>query len=119
EVSRRPLDSAARRVGELGVPAHQGTDVFGPVPTGVMRLPPAQVPASLRPPEKPLPSPGREAVVEGATVLSVDDSEISRDFIEAHLESAGFPVLHCGSPEEALQLIAERVPDLILLDVVM
>jgi serine/threonine-protein kinase len=119
EVSRRPLDSAAKRVGELGVPANQGTDVFGPVPTGVMRIVPAQVPASLRPPEKPLPQPGREAVVEGATVLSVDDSEISRDFIEAHLESAGFPVLHCGSPEEALDFIVERVPDLILLDVVM
>lgn len=119
EVSRRPLETPARKVGELGVPAHQGTDVFGPLPTGVMRIAPAQVPASLRPPEKPLPAPGREAVVEGATVLSVDDSEISRDFIEAHLESAGFPVLHCGSAEEALQLIEERVPDLILLDVVM
>ncbi|HUK62511.1 MAG TPA: response regulator, partial [Dongiaceae bacterium] len=119
EVSARPLENAAKRVGDLGVPRNQGTDVFGPLPTGVMRAAPVVVPASLKPPEKPAPPPSREPVVEGATVMSVDDSEISRDFIEAHLESAGFPVLHCASAEEALALIVERVPDLILLDVVM
>src|SRR5205814_2317094 len=48
-----------------------------------------------------------------------DDSEISRDFIEAHLETHGFPVLHCGTAEEALTLCHQRLPDLILLDVVM
>ncbi len=119
EVSRRPMKSAAQRVGELGAPAHGDTDVFGPVPTGVMRLDQTALPPPLQVAPAPAPRPDREPAVEGATVLSVDDSEISRDFIEAHLESAGFPVLHCASAEEALALIVERVPDLILLDVVM
>ena len=105
-----PLDEAAVRLKELGVPRSGGTNVFGPLPTGVIRL---EDEPDLRP------DPDREPAVEGATVLSVDDSEISRDFIEAHLESSGFPVLHCASAKEALQLIRERLPDLILLDVVM
>ncbi len=120
EVSRRPMLAAAKRVGETGAPAHGDTDVFGPVPTGVMKLADIPLPPPLQVAPKPPPPPAdREPVVEGATVLSVDDSEISRDFIEAHLESAGFPVLHCGSAQEALELIVERVPDLILLDVLM
>jgi serine/threonine-protein kinase len=51
------------------------------------------------------------------TILSVDDSEISRHFIEAHLEAEGFKVISCGSAEEALENIDENTPDLILLDV--
>ncbi len=96
---------------DLGVPRHGGTNVYGPLPTGVIRLEEEE--------EKRAVPEGPERAVEGATVLSVDDSEISRDFIEAHLESSGFPVLHCGSAKEALVLIEERLPDLILLDVVM
>jgi len=100
----------------LGIPRHGVTNVYGPLPTGVIRLEEEEEPAAR--------AAGAEAddpelVVEGATVLSVDDSEISRDFIEATLESSGFPVLHCGSAKEALKLIEERLPDLILLDVVM
>ncbi len=102
---------------DLGVPRHGGTNVYGPLPTGVIRLEEVeeapQREAAATEAEEP------ELVVEGATVLSVDDSEISRDFIEAHLESSGFPVLHCASANEALKLIEERLPDLILLDVVM
>ncbi len=101
---------------DLGVPRHGGTNVYGPLPTGVIKLEeeeelPAHAPVRERD--------SAELIVEGATVLSVDDSEISRDFIEAHLESSGFPVLHCASASEALRLIEERLPDLILLDVVM
>ena len=98
------------------MPRHGGTNVYGPLPTGVIRLEEEEeLPARAQIAEPA----GPELVVEGATVLSVDDSEISRDFIEAHLESSGFPVLHCGSAKEALRLIEERLPDLILLDVVM
>jgi CheY-like chemotaxis protein len=91
-----------------------GTDAFGRLPTGVMQL--KDLPAED---ESPFDVAANEPTVEGAVVLSVDDSEISRDFIEAHLETHGFPVLHCGSAEEALQLCSQRMPDLILLDVVM
>jgi DNA-binding response OmpR family regulator len=98
------------------VPRHGGTNVYGPLPTGVIRLEEEEE-HPVHP--EALEAEGPELVVEGATVLSVDDSEISRDFIEAHLESSGFPVLHCASAQEALKLIEERLPDLILLDVVM
>jgi CheY-like chemotaxis protein len=91
----------------------QGTDAFGRLPTGVMHL------TDLRDELSPFDVAATEPVVEGASVLSVDDSEISRDFIEAHLETHGFPVLHCGGAAQALELIAQRLPDLILLDVVM
>ncbi len=90
-----------------------GTDAFGRLPTGVMHL------TDLRDELSPFDVAAAEPVVEGASVLSVDDSEISRDFIEAHLETHGFPVLHCGGAAQALELIAQRLPDLILLDVVM
>jgi serine/threonine-protein kinase len=97
-------------IGELH---HTGTDAFGRLPTGVMRL------KDLPDDANPFDVAANEPTVEGAVVLSVDDSEISRDFIEAHLETHGFPVLHCGTAEEALALCHQRLPDLILLDVVM
>lgn len=97
----------------LGELHQSGTDAFGRLPTGVMRLRDVPDVAS------PFDTAASDPSVEGAVVLSVDDSEISRDFIEAHLETHGFPVLHCGTAEEALALCAQRLPDLILLDVVM
>ncbi|GEM_PF-3122947 len=113
---RANLEALKDSTRELGVPRHGGTNVYGPLPTGVIKLEEEeQLPAHVEVLE-PI---GKGLAVEGATVLSVDDSEISRDFIEAHLESSGFPVLHCASAPEALKLIEERLPDLILLDVVM
>ena len=99
----------------VGAARPGGTNVYGPLPTGVMSAQGEDLPEHA----EDYTTEGPELVVEGATVLSVDDSEISRDFIEAHLESSGFPVLHCASANEALRLIEERLPDLILLDVVM
>ena len=126
----------------LGRPVGQATDMYGTMSTGVMRLrqglpePVAQkapVPRSSPIPldtpvkrEAPVPlarpapipePPPAPASVEGAVVLSVDDSDISRAFVEAHLESFGFPVLGCATADEALKMLDERVPDLILLDV--
>ncbi|MFZ5468940.1 MAG: protein kinase domain-containing protein [Myxococcota bacterium] len=92
-------------------PVSGHTEVYGPLPTGVIRL------SEVAPPPEPEPAPSAEPSVEGASVLSVDDSEISREFIGAHLESSGFPVLHCASAREALALIENRLPDLVLLDI--
>jgi CheY-like chemotaxis protein len=106
-----PARPEARPAERAPAPA---TDVFGRLPTGVMHL------ADLAgDPMSPFDVAANEPVVEGAVVMSVDDSVISRDFIEAHLESKGFPVLHAASAEEALGHIAQRLPDLVLLDVVM
>ena len=103
EPAKAPSGSGTERAGM--------TDAFGPLPTGVMRM--GELPAA------PEPAVGDESVVEGAIVLSVDDSEISRQFIEAHLEGSGFPVLQCSSAAQALDLLHRMLPDLILLDVVM
>jgi DNA-binding response OmpR family regulator len=87
--------------------------VFGRLPTGVMNL------GEVRDQLSPFDVAAAEPVVEGAVVLSIDDSEISSDFIEAHLETHGFPVLRCASPAAALAQFEQRLPDLVLLDVVM
>jgi CheY-like chemotaxis protein len=54
-----------------------------------------------------------------AVVLAVDDSLVGRKLVEAHLSAAGFQVITCGSPAEALEVLAEMRPNLIVLDVIM
>ncbi len=52
-------------------------------------------------------------------ILVVDDERDNRDLVAIILNHAGFLVLTAASGEEALALLAERRPDLILLDVMM
>jgi DNA-binding NarL/FixJ family response regulator len=52
-------------------------------------------------------------------VLVVDDDPGFREFARALLERAGFAVLDAGEAEEALELVAARVPQLVLLDVLL
>jgi CheY-like chemotaxis protein len=52
----------------------------------------------------------------GRTVLLVEDSDAIRDAFTILLEDAGYTVLGAGTGEDALRLAAERVPDLVLLD---
>ena len=54
-----------------------------------------------------------------ATILIVDDQPINRRVLEALLAPEGYTTLSVGSGQEALDLIARRAPDLILLDVMM
>jgi CheY-like chemotaxis protein len=117
-VGEPQVQDTAQKLAALGIPRGSSTDMFGAIPTGVIKLEESsgevsEVSRALRD------AADAEPPVEGATVMSVDDSEISRDFIEAHLESAGFPVLGVASAKDALAMLVERTPDLILLDVVM
>ncbi|HEX6038746.1 MAG TPA: response regulator [Longimicrobium sp.] len=57
-----------------------------------------------------------EAAMEGRTVLLVEDSDAIRDAFTILLEDAGYTVLGAGTGEDALRLAADRVPDLVLLD---
>ena len=50
------------------------------------------------------------------TVLLVEDSDAIRDAFTILLEDAGYTVLGAGTGEDALRLAADRVPDLMLLD---
>lgn len=57
-----------------------------------------------------------ESVQTGRTVLLVEDSDAIRDAFTILLEDAGYTVLGAGTGEDALRLAAERMPDLVLLD---
>jgi len=54
---------------------------------------------------------------EAGTILIVDDEPLNVDLLEQELGGAGYRILSAGSGEQALALVAETVPDLILLDV--
>lgn len=54
-----------------------------------------------------------------ATILVVDDEVNNRNVMVAQLASEGYELLTAASGEEALELIDRRLPDLILLDVMM
>jgi adenylate cyclase len=55
-------------------------------------------------------------MTEKPIILVVDDEEMNIRLVEAQLTSEEFEVRSAGSGEEALKRIAERPPDLILLD---
>ena len=54
-----------------------------------------------------------------AEILVVDDERVLRDGIKAVLSGEGFEVRTARDGEEALRKIAEKRPDLVLLDVMM
>ncbi|MDB5968470.1 MAG: diguanylate cyclase [Hydrocarboniphaga sp.] len=54
-----------------------------------------------------------------ATILIVDDEAQNRKLLEALLWPEGYLTLSAANGEEALALIAQRAPDLILLDIMM
>ncbi len=54
-----------------------------------------------------------------ATLLIVDDEPQVRKLLETLLQHEGYQTVCAGSGEEALQLVAQQPPDLILLDIMM
>jgi two-component system alkaline phosphatase synthesis response regulator PhoP len=54
-----------------------------------------------------------------ATILVVDDSPSCREPIAASLRLAGFKTLCAGNGQEALSILQNERPDLILLDIAM
>jgi two-component system response regulator AtoC len=50
------------------------------------------------------------------TVLVADDEELFRLCLCAHLERSGYRTISAGTGEEALALVAERRPDIVLMD---
>jgi len=55
----------------------------------------------------------------GPIVLIVDDDARLREFIRVNLEMEGYTVREAASAEEGMSQIAEKAPDLVLLDVMM
>ncbi|MDB5930667.1 MAG: domain S-box protein [Polaromonas sp.] len=54
-----------------------------------------------------------------ATILIVDDEAPNRKLLEVLLQPEGYKTLSAASGEEALALMAQQAPDLILLDIMM
>ena len=56
---------------------------------------------------------------DGPLVLVVDDDQGLREYVRVNLEAEGYVVREAGGAEEALAVLGEQSPDLILLDVMM
>jgi len=54
-----------------------------------------------------------------ATLLLVDDEAINRELLHAYLEPLGYELIDAANGTEALAIVDERRPDLVLLDVMM
>ncbi len=57
--------------------------------------------------------------ISSSAILIVDDEAINRKLLEVHLKRAGFVALTAWDGQTALQIAQERLPDLILLDIMM
>jgi len=53
------------------------------------------------------------------TVLSVDDEDHVREFVSTVLEENGYAPIQARNGEEALDIIRQQKPDLIILDILM
>ncbi len=54
-----------------------------------------------------------------ATILIVDDVSLSRELLKAYLEGYPFTILEAENGQQALDIVSQTQPDLILLDMVM
>lgn len=52
-------------------------------------------------------------------ILSVDDNPVNNTLVRSQLMFKGYDVISANSGKEALQLIAEKHPDAVLLDIMM
>jgi twitching motility two-component system response regulator PilH len=55
----------------------------------------------------------------GATVLAVDDEAQTRDFVSTVLEENGYTPILAENGEEALEIVRQNRPDLVILDIMM
>lgn len=51
------------------------------------------------------------------SVMIVDDNEDVRRLLRKVLEAAGYDIIEAGDGSEAMSLVAETVPDLVLMDI--
>ncbi len=56
-------------------------------------------------------------ITEGKKVLVVDDDETARDFVHAIMEGEGWEVVEATNGREALDMVQDEEPSLIILDV--
>lgn len=54
-----------------------------------------------------------------ATVLVIDDNEVNLRLMRAYLQAEPYEVVSCNDPQEAVERIERKPPDLVLLDLMM
>lgn len=59
------------------------------------------------------------SIVKGRNILIVDDNKLTRKILKDILENAGYGVLEAKDGEEALQIYRNKLPDMVILDIVM
>jgi CheY-like chemotaxis protein len=64
-------------------------------------------------------TPSDPAAPRSPRILIVDDERVNRQLLEIMLEPDGYQIETATSGDEALVIIAQRPPDLVLLDVMM
>ena len=64
-------------------------------------------------------SPRAVVADRAACILIVDDERHNRELLQVMLEAEGYAFLTAASGEEALAIVSQQAPDLILLDIVM
>jgi signal transduction histidine kinase len=62
---------------------------------------------------------GLDETARGGRVLVVDDNEMNRDLLSRRLQREGYTVREADSGAQALRLVADHRPDLVLLDIIM
>src|SRR5215216_5024395 len=67
----------------------------------------------------PAPNPNAETFLPQSTVLIVDDNPQNVELLQAFLESLPVKIVTAGDGLEALRMVEEHSPDLILLDIMM
>ena len=61
--------------------------------------------------------PNPHALLNGTTILVVEDEELVREMIVSELDDAGYLVLEAGSADEALEVLEERQVGILFTDI--
>ena len=54
---------------------------------------------------------------ESTKILVVDDEPLNVKILQIHLHARGYTVLTAGDGDEALEIVSNEIPDIILLDI--
>jgi class 3 adenylate cyclase len=107
------LEKVQRAARDLLALVDRIPDAIGPVGAAPSASPRAAAAVPI-----PVPSMGPGSPKE-ATLLVVDDNELNRDMLSRRLKGRGYTVLTAEDGQQALDLVAARPFDLILLDIMM
>ena len=58
-------------------------------------------------------------MAKNAKILVVDDEQLYRHLVKVNLESEGYEVISASNGEECLEMVSNKHPDMVVLDVMM